>query len=173
MKNIKMPLSVTGIKEVERKIIQLQKGLKEADKQIKKDMANLLETQIKNNYAASPYTDGNDDAKMFKEKKDNKIKVGVKGSQVLYREFGTGTEGLNAPHPMKNNFNLKGYNTGPKIRVNSKTGDLFWTYKNKEGEKVYTQGIPAGKEVFNASIILKGKKYTIIKKRVSEALSKL
>lgn len=173
MKIIKMPLSVNGIKDVKEKLLQLQQNLDNASMEIRNDLSNLAEKQIKSNYAASPYTDGNDDTTIFKKEIKKRTIVGVKGSQVLYREFGTGTEGLNAPHPMKNDFSLNGYNTGSKIKVNSKTGDLFWIYKDETGKKVYTQGIPAGKEVYNAAVILKGAKYTIIKKRVSEALSKL
>ncbi len=173
MKTIKTKLSQSGIKELKEKVINLSKNLEEAEQLVKEDMASLVETQIQNNYAASPYTDGNDDVAFFKEKKDKKIIVGVRGTQVLYREFGTGTEGLNAPHPMKNEFGLKGYNTGEKIKVNSKNGELYWVYKDKSGNPVYTQGIPAGKEVFNAAVILKGKKISIIKKRVGDALSKL
>lgn len=173
MKVIKANLSSNSIEEAKNKLLLLKDNLEEASKLIMNDMANLVETQVKNNYSASPYTDGNDDVNFIKKQEDKRTIVGVRGSQVLYREFGTGTEGLNAPHPIKGEFSLNGYNTGSKIKVNSKTGELFWIYKNDAGEKVYTQGIPAGKEVYNAAIILKGKKYTIIKKRVGEALSKL
>lgn len=173
MKTIKMNLSQQGIEETKNKLLELKDNLQLCANNISEDMTNLASDLIKSNYSASPYTDGNNDVNFIKQKSDKRTIVGVSGSQVLYREFGTGTEGLNAPHPIKGNFNLKGYNTGPKIKVNSKTGELFWIYKDESGKSVYTQGIPAGKEVYNAAIILKGKKYTIIKKRVSEALSKL
>lgn len=182
MKTIKVPLSVNGLNQLKEKINQLQQNLKGAENNSKQDMANLCEKEIQNNYSSSIYTDGNDNSKIFKETNESKIRVGVRGSQVLYREFGTGTEGLNNPHPIKNKFNLKGYNTGSTIRkanvyTSASTGILlgekYWTYRDKSGQKVYTQGIPAGKEVFNASRTLKNKKNSIIKKRVSEALSKL
>lgn len=173
MKTIKVDLSDSGIKELIEKLTQLDENLKEASKKSIEDMANLCEKQIINNYSSSPYTDGNDDVSFIKRQQNNKTKVGVEGTQVLYREFGTGTEGLNSPHPIKNKYNLKGYNSGEKIRVNSKNGELYWIYNDKSGNPVYTQGIPAGKEVYNAAIILKGKKLSIIKKRVGEALSKL
>lgn len=173
MKTLKVELSYSEIEELKKKLLQLNKDLKEANKKSVEDMANLCDTQIRNNYASSPYTDGNDDVSFINEEKDNKRRVGVQGTQVLYREFGTGTEGLNAPHPMKREYNLKGYNSGSKIRVNSKNGELFWIYKNESGEAVYTQGIPAGKEVYNAAVILKGKRLSIIRKRVGDALSKL
>ncbi len=173
MKILKMKLSNNSIENAKQKLIELSNNLEQASKSANNDMADLCSTLIKKNYAASPYTDGNDDISFIKKEKDKKIIVGVSGSQVLYREFGTGTEGLNAPHPIKSNYNLKGYNTGEKIRVNSKNGELYWIYKDKTGKPIYTQGIPAGKEVYNAAVILKGKKISIIKKRVGEALSKL
>ena len=173
MKTIKMKLSYNGIEEVKKLLNEMDKGLQEASKKATEDMVNLCEKQISMNYSASPYTDGNDDVSIFKEERKKKKIVGVRGSQVLYREFGTGTEGINAPHPMKRELNLRGYNSGSTIKVNSKNGELFWIYKDKSGQPVYTQGIPAGKEVYNAAIILKGKKISIIKKRVGDALSKL
>jgi single-stranded DNA-specific DHH superfamily exonuclease len=173
MKTIKVQLSNSGIEQLIKKFEQLNKDLEEASKKSVEDMAELCEKQIINNYASSPYTDGNDDVSFINQEKDKKRRIGVEGSQVLYREFGTGTEGLNAPHPIKKQYNLKGYNSGEKIKVNSKNGELYWIYKDKSGNAVYTQGIPAGKEVYNAAIILKGKKLSIIKKRVGDALSKL
>ena len=137
MKKIKMELSTTSVNEIKNKILQLQADLNKAKELAVEDMANFALKEIKTNYAGSPYTDGNDDVSFFKEKKENKIIVGVKGSQCVYREFGTGTEGLNAPHPIKNKFPLNDYNSGKKIKVNSKTGELFWIYKNKNGEKIY------------------------------------
>lgn len=182
MKVIQVPLSVNGLKELKNKINQLNKDIQDAKEKSIKDMADVCNKEIQTNYASSAYTDGNDDANFFKEKSENGFKVGVRGSQVLYREFGTGTEGLNNPHPIKNKFELKGYNTGKTIRKATVytsaasgilLGEKYWTYKDKSGQKVYTQGIPAGKEVFNASRTLRNKIDSILKKRVSDALSKL
>lgn len=182
MKVIKVPLSVNGLKELKNKINQLQSNLKNANDEIINDMVHTAEIEIAKNYASSLYTDGNEDSEPFKTKDGNTYKVGMEGTQVLYREFGTGTEGLNNPHPIKNKFNLKGYNTGRTIRdakiytsvsTGILLGEKYWTYKDKSGQKVYTQGIPAGKEVFNASRTLRNKIDSILKKRVSDALSKL
>lgn len=148
MKQIKVKLSVNGLEELKQKLLALQSGLNEASIKIAKELADVCEKEVASNYASSPYTDGNDESVPFKEETENGYKVGAKGSQVAYREFGTGTEGLNKPHPIKNKFNLKGYNTGKTIRpATLKTsantgvllGELYWTYKNKSGELVYTQ----------------------------------
>ena len=172
IKTIKVSLSEQGLDNLITKLNTLKEGLKDADEKIVKDMATFVESQVSNNLASTPYKDGNEDASAYSDIKGNKAEAGMQGSQVVYDEFGTGTQGANAPHPDKSKFALKGYNTGPKIKV-SKTGELFWLYKDKNGELVKTQGIPAGKQVFNASVLLKGKKIQIIKKRVGEVISKL
>lgn len=182
MKKISVPLSVNGLKELKEKIIQLDNSLINACNQITKELADIADKEIRQNYSASPYTDGNDDCEQFKEQTSNGYIVGVKGTQVLYREFGTGTEGLNQPHPIKNQFPLNEYNSGKTIREVKITaspssglllGEKYWTYKNKQGEVVYTQGIPAGKEVFNAALALKRKRKEVVEKKVGAELSKL
>lgn len=172
IKTIKCEISNQGIDSVINKLKSLKSGLKEADNKIVAEMGNFVKDQVAANLAATPYKDGNEDSKAFSEITGNKAKAGMKGIQSVYNEFGTGTQGQKSPHPMKGNFGLNPYNTLKHPRV-SKNGNLFWIYKNKSGEKVITQGIPAGKQVFNASILLKGKKNEIIRKRVGEVISKL
>lgn len=182
MKTIKVPLSNQGLNDLLKKINNLKDDLNKAAKDIKNELADYTRTEIDNNLSATQFKDGNDDVYTFKENKDNKIIVGMRGSQALYDEFGTGTQGEQSPHPYKSEYPLSGYNTGRRIRkasvkVNENTGlpigIKYWTYKNKQGETVYTTGIPAGKQVFNASISLRNKKNQIIKQKVSDALSKL
>ena len=182
MKVINVKLSNQGLNDLLKKINNLKLNLKESEKKIKNNLADYTRTEIDNNISSTQFKDGNDDIKTFIENHDNKVKVGMRGSQVLYDEFGTGTQGENNPHPLKGNYGLAGYNTGRKIRkasvkVNEKTGipigTKYWTYKNKQGETVFTTGIPAGKQVFNASISLRNKKMQIVKQEVSDALSKL
>ena len=172
IKTIKVPLSNSGLDTLINKLNSMKDGLENANEKIVKEMATFVENQVSNNLAATPYKDGNEDAIAYSEIKRNKAEAGMQGTQVLYDEFGTGTAGANSPHPDKGKFALKGYNTGPKIKV-SKTGELFWLYRDKNGEVIKTQGIPAGKQVFNASVLLKGKKTQIIKNRVGEVISKL
>lgn len=117
MKKIKIPLTVKGIKEFKEKIDNLIVELPKTNNKILSELADLGQSEIEKNRAAIPYTDGNDDYKIFKEKIDNGYRIGATGSQVLYDEFGTGTEGLNAPHELKNDFNLNDYNSGKTIRT--------------------------------------------------------
>lgn len=160
MKTIKVPLSSAGINDLIKKINQLKKDLKQADINVVNKMSDYALKEIETNISATPYKDGNDDISVFEEKTDNGKKVGMKGSQVLYDEFGTGTQGENNPHPLKSQFGLRGYNTGKRIRkaslkVNEKhgipIGMKYWVYKNKAGDKIYTTGIPAGLQVYNAA----------------------
>lgn len=182
MKKLSVPLSVQGLKVLTEKIRALDNGLKNACDTISKELTEMAEKEIKQNYSASFYTDGNDDCEQFTNKIENGYITGVTGTQVLYREFGTGTEGLNQPHPIKNQFPLNEYNSGKTIRdvkITSSAGsglllgEKYWTYKNKSGEIVYTQGIPAGKEVFNASLAIKRARKSVIKEKVGAELSKL
>ena len=172
IKTLKSNLSNNELNSLINKLQQLKSGLQKSGRKIVKDMSDFAKEQISQNLAATPYKDGNDDVRVYSEVKNEKTKVGMTGTQVLYDEFGTGTKGQESPHPDKGKFQLRGYNTGSKIKV-SKNGDLFWIYKNSNGELVKTNGIPAGKQVFNASILLKGKKNQIIKRRVGEVISKL
>lgn len=173
IKTIKVPLSNSGLDTLINKLNSMKDGLENANEKIVKEMATFVENQVSNNLAATPYKDGNEDAIAYSEIKRNKAEAGMQGTQVLYDEFGTGTAGANSPHPDKGKFALKGYNTGPKIKV-SKTGELFWIYKDKNtGELVKTQGIPAGKQVFDANTMLRGRKMQIIKQEVGEVISKL
>lgn len=184
MKTIKVELSEQGLKELLKKIDLLQQELEKANSKIVEKMADYTLQEIQNNFSATDYQDGNEDVSFFKRGSDNKVSVGTTGSQVLYDEFGTGTAGANNGHEMKGDFPLKPYNSGRTIRANKSdessatangipVGGLYWTYKDKNGQKRYTQGIPAGKQVFNASISLEKEKNRIIKQEVSEVLSKL
>ena len=182
-KNFKINLSNNGIKEAIKKLETLKENINKADEEIVKQLSELGLREIQDNYSRTPYKDGNEDVGFFTVGSTKKKKIGVSGSQVLYNEFGTGTKGERSPHPEKNNYGLNAYNSGKTIRRNMKQGsnatqngipegELYWTYM-ENGEKHYTQGIPAGKQVYNAVNTLKKEKQTIIKKVVGDALSKL
>lgn len=184
MRTIKVELSEQGLSELLKKINRLNDELQKANTKIVEELADYTLNEIQNNFSATDYQDGNEDVSFFKRGSDNKVSVGTMGSQVLYDEFGTGTAGANNGHEMKGDFPLKPYNSGKTIRTNNSdessatangipVGGLYWTYKDKNGQKRYTQGIPAGKQVFNASVALEKEKRRIIKQEVSEVLSKL
>lgn len=179
-KEIKISLSKSGIKELKEKILSLQKSLNEAADNITKELADYTYNEVQNNINNTQYKDGNDDISAFKQINSSTAKVGMRGSQVLYDEYGTGTQGEQSSHPLKGEFSLNAYNSGKKIRTSSgkgvsgfAKGVKYWTYKNKNGDIIYTTGIPAGKQVYNASKALRKAKKGIIKKEMGDILSKL
>ena len=184
MKTVKIELSSQSLNKLLKKINNLKEELDKANTEIVEKLADYTLSEIQTNFSSTDYKDGNEDISFFKRGSDKKVTIGTMGSQVLYDEFGTGTAGANDGHEMKGDFPLKSYNSGKTIRTNKSdesnatakgipVGGLYWTYKDKNGEKRYTQGIPAGKQVFNASISLQEKKKEIIKQKVSDVLSKL
>ena len=184
MKSIKVELSVKGLENLLNKVNKLQTELQKANINIVDKLAKEGINEIQNNFSVTKYQDGNEDVSFFERGTNNKKTIGTMGSQVLYDEFGTGTAGESNPHPKKGDYPLKGYNTGRTIRPNKKQesnatahgipmGGLYWTYMDKNGQKQYTQGIPAGQQVFDASVSIRKKKAEIIKQEVSDVLSKL
>lgn len=181
---MKIQLSTRSINEAIKKLQIFETTLKELDNDIVVALSEFVEDEINKNYQNTPFRDGNDSYNVISEISDNKAKVYATGTQVLYDEFGTGEVGKNSPHPLKGSITgLKDYNSGKTIRVNHSSTSTaaikgipvdgkYWTYKDESG-KHYTQGIPAGLQVFNASIALRNKKTAIIKKVIGDALSKL
>ena len=144
------------------------------------EIAELGLDAMQQNYSNSLYQDseGMDFAKTGTKKEK---KISMIGVQAVYTEFGTGTEGAMRPHPQKNKFDLRPYNSGKTIRRNTKTdsnasnngipiGGLYWTYKDNEGVKHYTQGIPAQKIVYDADEKIRTKMQPIVKKAIEEVL---
>lgn len=182
MKKVKVPLSSSGINDLIKKFNQLKEDLENADVEIVDKMSKFALKEIETNVSATPYKDGNDDISFFQKGTETKKTVGMMGSQVLYNEFGTGTQGEKSPHPLKSKYGLRGYNTGRRIRkasvkVNEEhgipIGVKYWVYKDKAGNNVYTTGIPAGLQVYDAAQKLQKEKKKIVEKEVSDALSKL
>lgn len=118
-KIIKVPLSVKGLNELKKKIDNLSVEFKETEKNISDELIGIAEEEIKKGYATSPYEEYEEN---FTIGKDNKSAY-VEGTQVLYREYGTGSMGMNDPHPMKNmqDIPLNPYNSGRTIRTANKT----------------------------------------------------
>lgn len=185
-KVIKTELSLKSIQELLQKTQKIKSNLEKASNNIVEKLSDYTYQEIQKNISSTPYKDASDDVGAFNVGSKKKRIVGMMGKQAIYDEFGTGTIGENSPH--ENRKKIKGgklnwYNTGVTIRENSNpdskaseagipTNGLYWTY-NHGGKKIYTQGIPAGKQVFNASISMNKKKKEIIKQEVSDALSKL
>ena len=175
-KKIKCQLSEQGINNLINKLKELNKNVVVVKDKVIKDLIEVGEKEISNNISSSEYTNS-EPSEVF----STKDKVGMKGRQAIYDEFGTGTIGANNPHPKKDEakgVSLNPYNSGKRIRTNTGSakgipvGELYWTYKYN-GQIIYTQGRPAGQQVYKASKTIRNNIKEICKKRVGEAISKL
>lgn len=186
MKIIKVPLSKGNLKELTKKLEAFKKDIEKTEKDIVNDLVNLAKDEIQQRYSSSPYESIVNDEKIDVAEATNKKntkKAFVKGTSVLYREFGTGTQGAMNAHPWKDsvNIDLNPYNSGKTIRVAKdninpesgiQPGELYWTFK-RDGKKYYTTGIPSGKEVYYASRKTRLSIKKIAKERIGGAISKL
>lgn len=157
----------------------VEESLQQVSTDIIEDLANLAYEEIYKNYSKSEYQPGSS-MDFLKTGSNTEKTVSMAGPQAWYSEFGTGTKGaVGAAHPLKRKFNLNPYNSGKTIRtasekVSEKTGipagTLYWTYKDSNGEVQYTQGIPAGKQVYDAGQKVGKELESIVEKRVKEML---
>lgn len=181
MKILKVPLSTKNIKELKKKLKDFAKDVEKAEKEIVDELANIAEKEARTNYSISPYKDVEGETTIKKIKITNGQKIYARGREVIYREFGTGTEGSLNPHPDKEKHKLRPYNSGITIRragnnipeeTGIQPGDLYWTYW-KDGAWHYTKGVPSGKEFYHASKKVRNSIKEISRKKVGEKISKL
>lgn len=112
----------------------------------------------------------------------NSCEIVSSGKDVVYEEFGTGDKGEDNPHPVKSNYNLKGYNTGEWIMDTADNSSprlveflatqgiysgKYWRYR-KDGTYYYTQGVPAGQEMWDTRNYLINEAIPKISKKRSE-----
>lgn len=154
----------TNIKNV---IKALKDMLKDVDGEVEKTMVEIVkkgESYLDAQYATRLKDPNITDISTSWSKKGDEYELKAIGKDVIYEEFGTGDRGEQNPHPVKSKYNLNDYNSGQHIRnvsdydENSYTYDdlqefginsgKFWRY-NKNGVLYYTQGIPAGQEMWD------------------------
>lgn len=154
-------------KKVSDALYDFAKRLKAAEKEMSKSVTEeglkRLNDEYKNIYQDPNLTD----IHTRLNETDRGFEVVAYGNDVIYAEFGTGDVGQDSPHENKKaEFNLNAYNSGQYIRNVSSlktTGKAmkkvaehgilsgnYWTYK-KNGTVYYTQGVPAGKQMFNTT----------------------
>lgn len=169
----------TTIPELKKKYQNISKNVDKLEEIIINDLKEIGLREIQDSLSGSNF-EASEPITVIDEERS----IGIKGTQALYDEYGTGTIGQNNPHPEKGSapIALNEYNSGKTIRSNnsklsnaSKEGiplkGLYWTY-NFEGKKIYTQGRPAGMHIYKAKTKIKGNMDKIIKKRVGEYLLK-
>lgn len=177
-KTIEIKLGSKGITDLAKQVSDLRSKLTEASENIIDDLSKIALEEMQKNYNDFDYKSSNDMSFEITGNRTSK-KVSMIGPQAIYTEFGTGTKGGLNPHPQKNEFGLNPYNSGETIRTATQSvqenhgipeGTLYWTYRNEDGETIYTQGIPAGKQVYNAAKTVRKKSKKIIQKRIDEVL---
>lgn len=134
---------------------QVEEMLKEIADDGEKYLKNKYNERIKDPNITEIFTDK-------KVQKDN-CEIIASGKDVIYEEFGTGDKGEDNPHPVKSKYNLNDYNSGSYImdtRDNYNPhldqflatqgiyNGKYWSYK-KDGTRYYTQGVPAGQEMWD------------------------
>ena len=162
--------------DVEKKK-KIEVDLRKISQQIIDELAEKTLDEIQTNYSKSKYQAG-EEMDFSKIGDENEKIVSMSGPQAWYSEFGTGTEGEQKPHPIKNRFDLKPYNSGETIRIATERvaqkdeaieagigeGDLYWTYQGNDGKVYYTKGIPAQRQVYDAGQKISGEISKVIEK---------
>lgn len=158
-------INETNVKDVirafENVLEYLQKHSDDYTKRVIEEAQDYLDKQ----YANRIKDDNINDIHTRYEKIDNGYKLIAEGKDVIYEEFGTGDRGEQKPHPEKSKYDLDDYNSGlyirsvsniksektlKKLEENGIESGHYWTYKKDgEGDVIYTQGVPAGKEMWN------------------------
>jgi len=173
MKNIKVSLNTKEITKLIERLNKFKENIKSDVKETISDTVDKGVQEVEYNYAETKYKDGNDDYSIKGIKENTKGQVIASGTQVFYNEYGTGTKGEISSHPFKSISGLNEYNSGKQIKLSKKYGGLGWRYKNKSGEVVWTNGIPAGMQVYKASRVLKKSFSERLKKKVGDSISKV
>lgn len=179
-KVVELSLDPKSIDNLIKKLQVVRKDLNGLPNQIAKEAAYDARTFLDLEYANTPYNDNVDDIETDVGATEKGWRVMAKGKDVIYAEFGTGDLGEQNPHPEKNEHSLNPYNSGKTIRNANEysaqhgiTSGKYWTYK-KNDTIYYTNGIPAGKQVFNTrNYVIEQGLSKAIKKAVGDTLSKL
>lgn len=179
-KKVIVDLSSEGIDKLLSKLSTLDKKLENAQSKIVDDLAKYSVKRMKSIYESSGIK-ANKPMTFYIADVEGGKEARMAGEQAIYTEFGTGTVGAENPHPIKGSFELNDYNSGKTIRKNKSidseaskndipVGGLYWTYKDEQGNKIYTQGIVAQKEGYTAFQDASKKVNTYVRKRVGEVL---
>lgn len=179
--NIK--LSEASVKDAINRLKTLKDNIDVANERIVERLIEIGGEQATFYNSTAP-TYGVSDVRVITESKLNgsnsKGSIALNGSNAVYYEFGTGEEGMSNAHPIKDNFGLNAYNSGPFVSTHvNKAGRHYWfipkglyTPNSYVRQKGYTEGIPAGKQMYNTAQHLHSVKHQIIKDELNGAIRK-
>lgn len=185
-------LSSYGIKDAIEKVGFIKDNINLASTEIIEDLVKEGMKFASGYNATAPYT-GTEPSKIIGKLTQNKNKayIAMTGPNAVYDEFGTGEEGASNPHPLKGNFGLNAYNSGPFVSTHiNRYGRHYWFHrtpdnpyyninnnhnKNSSGKQKdtgYTEGVPSGKQMYNTSKYIREIKDDVIKHKIQEALQR-
>ena len=173
-----MKLGVFDIKDTVEDLKFLKSNIKTASEDIIEKLvsAGYEEASITN--ASAPQS-GIEPSVVIQRITENRNKgyVALVGRNAVYDVFGTGEEGARRPHPKKDKASrpLNPYNSGPHIFYNQFAGVYQWRYRPMAGKPYFTetgltQGIPAGKQIYNADMRVRKIKNDVIKETLNESI---
>ena len=168
----KINLDTNELNSLIKSLRILSDNLKKIPDDISYEIAKQGEEFLDNQYK-STHTDHTIDINSINTmitRKQNGYSIIAYGEELLYAEFGTGEEGADNPHPLKSNFNLNPYNSGPIVSTHiNKNGRHYWFYQNE-----YSEGNPSGKQLFNTcNYLRKNVVKKVMKEKVGEVISKV
>ena len=172
-----MKLTVFDIKDTVEDLKFLKSNIKVASEDIVKELviAGYEEAVMTNAVAPQSGTDASYVIQRI-TKRENAGYVALVGRNAVYDEFGTGEEGARRPHPKKDEASrpLNPYNSGPTIKIDKK-GHYYWMYSPMASRPYftktgYTNGIPAGKQIYNADMYIRKIKNDVIKEKLNDSI---
>lgn len=179
-KAVTINLSTSSINSLISRLENLKKDVSKVGNDIAEELVERGRDYLKAEYSQGFDDNIRDIGNVSIVKTANGYNLVSQGKDLIYEEFGTGDEGYNSPHPEKEAFNLNNYNSGETIRsaddysaLHGITSGKYWTY-TKDGENwEYTQGIPAGKQMYNTSNYMRNELHKVAKEKASDVLSKV
>lgn len=144
-----------AMKQLQYKMSLMDDTISLTSKAITTEIADLLVNEIVTRYGEFINSLEHDHQKrngtiIYAEPSGEGYIIVVEGPQVIYDEFGTGTEGASNPHPARGNYNLEPYNSGFYIKT-SKDGKKYWIYYSDDIDRYVTShGVPAGCFIYNS-----------------------
>ena len=176
---MKLVLSEFGINETRDDILYLRKTIKDTTKLAVRKVMEAGIDKAKELNSVAPKTGVEDNQIYGTSSKDGYSRqVVMSGPNAIYDEFGTGEEGAAKPHPLKSNFGLNDYNSGPYVSTHiNKKGKHYWFYRPMGRIEPryfkpngYTEGTPAGKQMYNTLRYLEKNANNIVKQEFNNAL---
>lgn len=184
--NTKKVIFPDDLKSLEKDVADMKAKTEIIAKRVTKELSEYGLKEMKSIYDSFGYLSfGNEPNTFYIDGTDTEKRVVMEGPQAIYEEFGTGTLGKKGPpYPDRKTFNLNDYNSGKTIRpargvdvdealkqgTHIPEGELFWTYRNNVGDKIYTQGTPAQKEGYDSMNKTWKKSKSIIQKISKEVM---